>query len=229
MPGSRLAIFDVDGTLVDSVYHHAIAWQRAFRERELVVPMWRIHRSIGKGGDRLVPDLVGDEVERRDGDALRARQAELYAELIGEVEPLAGAHELLVAFKARGWRVALASSGREDEVARYIDQLDVDGLPDAVVSSADVDTTKPAPDVLALAREQAAPELPADAALVVGDATWDCEAARRAGMTPVAVLCGGFGRAELEEAGAAAVFEGLPALREALEAGRIAPAGAPAG
>jgi len=213
----RLAIFDVDGTLVDSTYHHALAWQRAFRERELVVPMWRIHRSIGKGGDRLVPDLVGEDVERRDGDALRARQHDLYAELIGEVQALDGARELLAACKERGWRVALASSGRDDEIEHYLELIGVDGLPDTVVSSADVETTKPAPDVLALARAQAAPDVEPGAVLVVGDATWDCEAARRGGMTPVAVLCGGFCRAELEAAGAVAVYETLVELREGLD------------
>jgi phosphoglycolate phosphatase-like HAD superfamily hydrolase len=109
------------------------------------------------------------------------------------------------------------SSGRADEIDRYLKLLDVDGLPDAVVSSADVETSKPAPDVLALAHEQAAPELDASAVLMVGDATWDCEAARRAGMTPVGLLSGGFSRAELEEAGAAAVFETLVELREARE------------
>jgi HAD superfamily hydrolase (TIGR01509 family) len=212
---ARLAIFDVDGTLVDSAYHHALAWQRAFRAHDVTVPMWRIHRSIGKGGDRLVPDLAGEEVERRAGDALRDRQQDLYAELIDEVQPLAGAHELLSALDDDGWLIALASSGRPDEVDHYLQLLDVAGLPDAVVSSADVDTTKPAPDVLELAHRQAAPELDAGNALVVGDATWDCEAARRAGMTPVGVLTGGFGRAELEDAGALAVFETLVELREA--------------
>jgi HAD superfamily hydrolase (TIGR01509 family) len=213
----RLAIFDVDGTLVDSAYHHALAWQRAFRARDVPVPMWQIHRAIGKGGDRVVPDLAGDDVERRAGDALRRLQKERYAELIDEVQPLDGAHELLRAFKDDGWRIALASSGRAGEIDRYLKLLDIDGLPDAVVSSADVETTKPAPDVLALAREQAAPELDASAVLMVGDATWDCEAARRAGMTPVGVLSGGFGRAELEDAGAVAVFETLRELCAARE------------
>jgi len=219
----RLAILDVDGTLVDSVYHHALAWQRAFRERELRVPMWRIHRSIGKGGDRLVPDLVGEEVERRDGERLREREHALYGELIGEVQALDGAHELLVALRDGGWGIALASSGRGDELERYLDLLDADGLPDAIVSSGDVETTKPAPDVLALAHEQAAPQLPPEAVLVIGDAVWDCVAARRAGMTPVAVRCGGFARAELEEAGAAAVYETLRELQERL--GALAGAG----
>jgi HAD superfamily hydrolase (TIGR01509 family) len=214
----RLAILDVDGTLVDSAYHHAIAWQRAFRQHDLTIPVWRIHRSIGKGGDRVVRDLAGEQAEQRAGDALRDLQHDLYAELLDEVRPLDGARELLIAFKDDGWRIALASSGRADEIDHYVELLDIDGLADAVVSSADVDTSKPAPDVLALAREQAAPELDASAALMIGDATWDCEAARRAGMTPVGVLSGGFGRAELEEAGAVAVFETLVELREARDA-----------
>lgn len=219
MPGERLAIFDVDGTLVDSTYHHAMAWHRAFRAHGFVLPMWRIHREIGKGGDRLVPDLVGDEVDRRDGDELRELQHDLYADLLPEVQPFEGARELLAACREHGWRVALASSGRADEVEHYLRLLDADGLPDAVVSSADVETTKPAPDVFALALRQAAPDVDPGAAIVVGDATWDCEAARNAGMTPIAVRCGGFGREELEAAGAAAVFETLGEVREAVAAG----------
>ena len=210
---ARLAIFDVDGTLVDSTYHHALAWQRAFRRHDLQIPMWRIHRAIGKGGDRLVPDLAGEDVERRARDALRDLQHDLFADLIGEVQPLDGAHELLVAFKDDGWRIALASSGRPDEIERYLDLLDAHDLPDAIVSSSDVDSSKPAPDVLQLALEQAAPHLNADDALMIGDATWDCEAARSAGMTPVGVLSGGFSRTELEEAGAVVVFEALPQLQ----------------
>ncbi len=212
---ARLAILDVDGTLVDSTYHHALAWQRAFRRHDLQIPMWRIHRAIGKGGDRLVPDLAGEQAERARGDALRDLQHDLYAELLPEVQPLEGAHELLAALKRGGWRIALASSGRADEIEHYLEMLDANGLPDAVVSSADVETTKPAPDVLGLAREQAAPNTDPSAALVIGDATWDCIAARRAGMTPVGVLSGGVSRAELTAAGAAAVFETLPQLQAA--------------
>jgi HAD superfamily hydrolase (TIGR01509 family) len=217
MRDARLAIFDVDGTLVDSTYHHALAWQRAFREHGVERPLWRIHREIGKGGDRLVPDLAGAQVEREHGDALRELQHDRYAELLDEIRPLPGAHELLVAAKQGGWRVALATSGRPDELDRYLTLLDAEDLPDAVVSSADVETTKPAPDVLALAHERAAPGVPPQAVLMVGDATWDCEAARRAGFTPVAVLSGGIGRDELERAGAAAVFATLDELRDALD------------
>jgi phosphoglycolate phosphatase-like HAD superfamily hydrolase len=217
MPGERLAIFDVDGTLVDSTYHHALAWQRAFAAHGIALPLWRIHREIGKGGDRLVPDLAGERVERERGEALRELQHERYAELIDEVQPLAGAHDLLLHAKREGWRIALASSGRAEELERYLELLDVAGVPDALVSSADVETTKPAPDVLGLAHRRAAPDVPARSVLMVGDATWDCEAARRAGFTPVAVLSGGIGRDELVRAGAAAVFATLDELRESLD------------
>jgi HAD superfamily hydrolase (TIGR01509 family) len=214
----RVAIFDVDGTLVDSTYHHALAWQRAFRAGGISLSMWRIHRQIGKGGDRLVPDLAGEQAEREQGDALRAAQRECFHELIGEVEPLAGARELLMMCAETGWRVAVASSGRADEVAHYLRLLDAEGLPDAVISSADVDTTKPAPDMLTLAHERAGGDADPRAALVIGDATWDCEAARRGGMTPVGVLSGGFCRQELLDAGAEAVFSTLDELRRALDA-----------
>lgn len=217
MPQERLAIFDVDGTLVDSTYHHAFAWQRAFREHGVELPLWRIHREIGKGGDRLVPDLAGEQVEREHGDALRELEHQRYAELLDEIRPLPGAHELLVAAKRDGWRVALASSGHADELEHYLALLDAEDVPDAVVSSADVETTKPAPDVLALAHERAGPDVPPQAVLMIGDATWDCEAARRAGFTPVAVLTGGIGRDELEQAGAATVFATLDELRGELD------------
>jgi HAD superfamily hydrolase (TIGR01509 family) len=212
----RLVIFDIDGTLVDSTYHHALSWQRAFRACQVAMPMWRIHRQIGKGGDRLVGDLAGEQVERDRGDEIRTVQRERFLELIDEVQPLDGAHELLVACKESGWRVALASSGRPDEVARYLRLLEVEGVPDAVLSSEDVDTTKPAPDLLAIAHERAGAEVPPGAVLVVGDSVWDCHAARAAGMVPVGVLCGGFGREELLEADAEAVYATLPELQQAI-------------
>ncbi len=218
MTRDRLAIFDVDGTLVDSTYHHALAWQRAFAQHDVELPMWRIHRQIGKGGDRLVPDLAGDDVEQARGDALRETQRIRFTELIDEVRPRAGAHDLLAGCRERGWRVALASSGRDEEVRHYLGLLDADGLPDAIVSSADVETTKPAPDVFARAHAEAGGDLDPGRVLVVGDAAWDCEAARRAQMTPVGVLTGGISRDELQEAGAVAVFATLAELDRAIDA-----------
>ena len=113
---SRAVILDIDGTLVDTNYQHAIAWYRAFRRYGIVLPVWRIHRQIGMGGDQLVGALAGDEVESTKGDDIRAAEKELYGELIGEVEPMDGARGLIAELRNRGHPVVLASSAKEDEV-----------------------------------------------------------------------------------------------------------------
>jgi HAD superfamily hydrolase (TIGR01549 family) len=210
----KAAILDVDGTLVDTNYQHAIAWYRAFRSQDVVLPVWRIHRHIGMGGDQIVAALCGDEVERELGDAVRDAEKERYQELIGEVEPLEGATELIRELKERGSSVVLASSAKEDEVDHYVDLLDARELADGWTTSADVEATKPEPDLVVAAVEKASSE---DGAVMVGDSTFDCEAAKRAGLQTVAVLTGGFSEAELVEAGAAVVFESIVELRERLE------------
>jgi beta-phosphoglucomutase-like phosphatase (HAD superfamily) len=106
------AILDVDGTLVDTNYHHAIAWYRAFRQSEVLLPIWRIHRHIGMGGDQLVEALGGEQLEKEKGDDIRAAESVLYGELMSEVEPLEGARDLIVDLKERGHAVVLASSAR---------------------------------------------------------------------------------------------------------------------
>ena len=206
------AILDVDGTLVDSNYHHAIAWYRAFRARGVILPLWRIHRHIGMGGDQLVAALAGDQVERREGDAIRKAEAETYMAMIDEVEPLDGARELIVDLKNHANKVVLASSAKEHEVEHYLDLLDARDLADDWTTSADVEATKPEPDLIHAAMNKAG----ADSALMVGDSTWDCEAAARAGVASIAVLTGGFSKRELHQAGAAAVFETLDDLRSRL-------------
>jgi beta-phosphoglucomutase-like phosphatase (HAD superfamily) len=119
----RAFLLDVDGTLVDTNYHHAVAWYRAFREHDLTLPLWRIHRHMGMGGDQLVAALAGDDVERRIGDEVRAREKERYFELIDEVAPLNGARELLEDLHERGATVVLASSAKAEEVDHYLDLL----------------------------------------------------------------------------------------------------------
>jgi len=207
------AILDIDGTLVDTNYQHAIAWFRAFRDNDLVLPVWRIHRHIGMGGDQLVEGLAGEEFEQRCGDAVRDAEKDRYMELIDEVEPLEGARELIVELGKRGHEVVLASSAKEDEVEHYIDLLDVRELADAWTTSADVESTKPKPDLVHSAMEKVS----ADHGVMVGDTPWDVEAAGRAGVPAVAVLTGGFSRQELCEAGAAQAFESVPALTAALD------------
>jgi HAD superfamily hydrolase (TIGR01509 family) len=215
------AILDVDGTLVDTNYQHAIAWYRAFRRHGVVLPVWRIHRHIGMGGDQLVEALGGAELDRERGDDVRAAEKELYMELIGEVEPLEGARELIERLKERGHAIVLASSAKAEEVDHYLDLLEARELADGWTTSADVEATKPEPDLVHAAMEKAgagggSDPPPGGGAVLVGDSTWDCEAAKRAGIETVGVLTGGFSEQELRDAGAAVVFESIPSLCEHL-------------
>lgn len=211
---ARTVVFDVDGTLMDTNYHHAIAWFRAMRSRDVTVPIWRLHRAIGMGGDRLVEHVAGGAVEAEHGDALRDRWKQEYERLIDEVVPLAGAHELLVAAKERGLRVALASSGDPDHVEHYLDILDARDVADHWTTSKDAESSKPAPDLV----ETALATVDSGAAVLIGDSVWDCRAAKNAGVPSVGVLTGGFGEAELRDAGAATVADDLNQVRESLDA-----------
>jgi HAD superfamily hydrolase (TIGR01509 family) len=206
------AILDIDGTLVDTNYHHTIAWYRAFRQHGIVLPLWKIHRHIGMGGDQLVESLTSEEVDESIGDDIRSAEKALYMALIDEVEPVSEAREFVADLKQRGHTVVLASSAKADEVEHYLDLLDARGLADAWTTSADVEHTKPQPDLVRAAMERAE----ADDAVMVGDTPWDIKAAEAAGVPTIAVITGGFSRAELEEAGAVAVFESVAELRGGL-------------
>jgi HAD superfamily hydrolase (TIGR01509 family) len=207
------AILDIDGTLVDTNYHHAVAWFRAFRRLDVTLPLYRIHRHIGMGSDQLVEALAGADFERARGDEVRALESDLYMALIDEVRPLAGARELLADLKQRGHALVLASSAKQHEVDHYLDLLDARELADGWTTSADVEATKPEPDLVAAAVEKAG----GGPAVMVGDSRWDCEAAQRAGHETIGVLTGGFSDDELREAGAACVFERLDDLRRQLD------------
>jgi HAD superfamily hydrolase (TIGR01509 family) len=207
------AILDIDGTLVDTNYHHTIAWYRAFRQHGIVLPLWKIHRHIGMGGDQLVGSLTSEEVDDSIGDDIRSAEKALYMALIDEVEPVSEAREFVADLKQRGHTVVLASSAKADEVEHYLDLLDARGLADAWTTSADVEHTKPQPDLVRAAMERA----DADDAVMVGDTPWDIRAAEAADVATIAVITGGFSRAELEEAGAAMVFESVAELRTRLD------------
>jgi HAD superfamily hydrolase (TIGR01549 family) len=217
-----VAVLDVDGTLVDTNYHHAIAWYRAFREHGLTLPVWRIHRHIGMGGDQLVAAVAGKRVEERQGDSIRAAETALYADLIGEVQPFADARRLMTMLQERGHRLVLASSAKRDEVDYYLELLEARGLADAWTTSADVDATKPEPDLVVVAVDKVG----GGDAVLVGDSTFDCEAAKRAGVPAVAILTGGFSEAELRDAGAVGVFESVGELCERLDETPLKEAGA---
>ncbi len=211
MPG--IAILDVDGTLVDTNYHHAIAWFRAFLRHDVVVPVWRVHRHIGMGGDQLVAAVAGDEVEERAGDDIREAESELYRELIGEVRTMEGSRELIQDLRARDNVVVLASSAKDWEVEHYIELLDAREIVDAWTTSADVEQTKPEPDLIKAALDKVDAE---GQAMLIGDTVWDVEAAKRAGVETLAVLTGGFSEQELRDAGARDVFTSVGELRESL-------------
>ncbi|HYY79179.1 MAG TPA: HAD family hydrolase [Actinomycetes bacterium] len=205
---ARVVILDVDGTLVDTNYHHTLAWYRAFRQHGLTVPVWRVHRHIGMGGDQLVAAVAGERVEARAGDSIRAAETALYADLIGEVQPFGDARRLLELLRERGHRLVLASSAKQDEVDYYLDLLDARRLADAWTTGADVRATKPEPDLVHAAIDK----LGGGEAVLVGDSTFDCEAAARAGVPAVAILTGGFSEQELREAGARVVFTSIAEL-----------------
>jgi HAD superfamily hydrolase (TIGR01509 family) len=207
------AILDVDGTLVDTNYQHALAWYRAFRQHGVTLALWEIHRRIGMGGDQLVSSLVGEGFEEVHGDDVRTAEKALYLALMPEVQPLPGARDLLEALHARGHTIVLASSAKPDELQHYIMLLDAHEIVDGWTDSGDVAKTKPEPDLVKAAVEKAG----GGPAVMIGDSVWDCEAAKRAGLATIGVLTGGFSEDELSDAGAVAVFRSLPALTEGLD------------
>jgi HAD superfamily hydrolase (TIGR01549 family) len=210
---ARAALLDLDGTLVDTNYHHALSWYRAFREHDIVLPVWRLHRHVGMGGDKFVAAVAGDEVEERLGDELRDRWEELFDEVIGECSALEGATELLDDLKGRGLSVVLASSSIERHLDHFLDLLDARERADDWTTSDDVEATKPEPDLVRAGLDKAG----TDDAVMLGDTPWDVEAARKAGIETVCLLTGGFSEQELRDAGAVAVFESIGDLRERLD------------
>jgi HAD superfamily hydrolase (TIGR01509 family) len=219
-------VLDVDGTLVDTNYQHAIAWHRALRKHDHVVQLWEIHRHIGMGGDQIVAALAGDDAEREEGDAIREAEGEAYGELIGEVQAMHGATELLRELREDGAKAILASSAKAEEVEHYIDLLGARDLVEGWTTAADVERTKPHPDLVHVALEKVGCDGPA---VMVGDSTWDVKAADAAGVPTLAVLTGGFSEAELREAGAVEVCESIGELRNDREMLRSLAVPLPAG
>ena len=208
-------LFDVDGTLVDSNYLHALCWWEAFTQAGYDVPTSRIHRAIGMGSDQLLDALLPRDRDRTADDAMRAAHGALYATYWARQRPLPKAADLLRACKKHGLRVVLASSADAREFAALRAALDADDAIDDATSSADVERSKPAPDLVRIALDKAG--VPPAGAVFVGDTTWDVEAAKRAGVPAVTVRTGGFSEAELRDAGAVNVFDSIEELRGALD------------
>lgn len=184
-------LFDVDGTLVDSNYQHVVAWARAFEGVGVVVPAPRLHRAVGMGGDQLVAAVAGDDVEREHGDALRDAWKDEYLALLDRVPALPGAADLLRACHERGLRVVLASSSPGDLLERHsaiIGSSVVEAVVDAVTTADDVEASKPAGDLFAVAARKVGAARP----VAVGDSPWDARSAHAAGVGVVLVRSGGF-------------------------------------
>jgi HAD superfamily hydrolase (TIGR01549 family) len=210
---AEAALLDVDGTLVDANYQHALAWYRAFRRFDIVLPVWRLHRHIGMGGDQYVAAVAGDDMEQRCGDELRDAHSDEFEHIRDECAPLEGASDLLRVLKERNLTVVLASSSSEEDLEFFVERLDAKDCIDAWTSKDDVERTKPHPDAIEAALEKAGTR----DAVMVGDSQWDIEAASNAGLETVCVLTGGWSEQELRDEGAAAVFESIPRLLEQLE------------
>jgi HAD superfamily hydrolase (TIGR01509 family) len=207
----RAVLFDIDGTLVDTNYLHALAWRRVFLGRgEPEITTACIHRLVGMGSDQLVETLCG-----RPRPELKEDRAREFDALKGEIRALPRAAALLRAVHDRGVRVVLATSAEKSDLDALLAALDADDAIDAVTSAGEVEQAKPEPDIFVTALEEAgtAPE----ATVVVGDTVWDVEAAARAGLRCVAVTSGGICRAELEAAGALVVYDDVAALLDELE------------
>ncbi|WP_406456685.1 HAD family hydrolase [Streptomyces sp. NBC_01622] len=215
MSTRRAAIFDVDGTLVDTNHLHVVTWWEAFRQGGHRVPMRDIHRAVGLGSDDLIEHLLGKDRDREDDEQLDAAHHALYATYFDRLPALDAAGDLLRALAGRGWTIVLATSASGPELAALRRAIDADGVILGAASADDVADGKPAPDPVQQARELA--DVPSERAVFVGDTVWDMKAAVRDGVVPVAVLSGGIPRADLEAAGPHAVYGDPADLLERLD------------
>jgi HAD superfamily hydrolase (TIGR01509 family) len=213
----RALIFDLDGTLVDTVYAHVFAWQRSLAEEGMPIDGWRIHRRIGMSGGlfaRAVAREVGRELSPLEVEEIQDRHGAIFRELLPERRPLPGARELLADLRERGIVHGIATSGRRPEIDSSLEALGV-GAETVVIDRGHVRRAKPEPDLF-LACQEALGVEPGDS-YVVGDAVWDLLAARRAGMLSVGLLSGGYGADELLAAGAFRVYDDAAELHASLD------------
>ncbi|HWN21221.1 MAG TPA: HAD family hydrolase [Gaiellaceae bacterium] len=214
---ARALVFDLDGTLVDTVYAHVFAWQRAFAELGLPIDGWRIHRRIGMSGGlfaRAAAREIGRPLSPTEVEMIQRRHGEIYREILPERRPLPGAVELLADLRAEGIVHGIATSGRRPEIDASLEALGV-GEETVVVERGDVERAKPEPDLFLRCAERLG--VTASDSYVIGDAVWDLLAARRAGMLSVGLLSGGYGEDELTRAGAFRVYRDAAELRQTLD------------
>jgi HAD superfamily hydrolase (TIGR01509 family) len=203
-------LLDIDGTLVDTNYLHAVTWAEAFRTCGYQVATSRLHHLIGQGSDRLVAEVLG-----KDDQSVADAHDDFYAPHLHHLRAFDGAQELIRSIKARGVSVVLATSASERDARHLLAAIDADDAIDHVTTSSDADASKPAPDIVEAALDVAG--LEASECVFVGDTVWDVEAASRAGMPCVCVLTGGIDERELREAGAIEIYENVAELARSLE------------
>ncbi|MGW3354521.1 HAD family hydrolase [Streptomyces bungoensis] len=200
----RAAVFDVDGTLVDTNHLHVVTWWEAFRQAGHDVPMHAVHRAVGLGSDDLIAHLLGEDRDRDQDAALSDAHKALYGQYFDRLPALPGAAELLRRLHGDGWTVVLATSASGAELGALRRAIGADDAIAATASAGDVERGKPAPEPVEHALQLAG--VPASRAVFVGDTVWDMRAGSKAGVRCLGVLCGGIPRADLEEAGAQAVY-----------------------
>jgi HAD superfamily hydrolase (TIGR01509 family) len=201
----RAAVFDVDGTLVDTNHLHVVTWWEAFRQAGHRVPMHAVHRAVGLTSADLIGHLLGEDRDTGEDARISAAHTTLYAQYFDRLPAFADAGRLLRRLHREGWTVVLATSASGPELRALRRALDADDAVDATASSDDVRQGKPAPEPVERALELAG--VPAERAVFVGDTVWDMRAGTRAGVRCVGLLCGGIPRADLTEAGADAVYD----------------------
>jgi HAD superfamily hydrolase (TIGR01549 family) len=210
-------IFDLDGTLVDTVYAHVFAWQRALAEAELPIDGWRIHRRIGMSGGlftRAVARELGRPLTTAEVEAIQTRHGRLFRELLPERRPLPDAAELLAELRALGVPHGIATSGRRPEINASLEALGI-GDETVVIERGNVERAKPEPDLFLACADRLG--VPPEECYVVGDAVWDLLAARRARMLSIGLLSGGYGEDELISAGAFRVYRDTKELHASLD------------
>ncbi|MEV8506090.1 HAD family hydrolase [Actinoplanes sp. NPDC051475] len=219
MTAKRGVLFDVDGTLVDTTYLHAVAWWEALRQHDEDVPMAEIHRAIGMGSDKILDHLLGADRDKSDDEQMAAAHDVLYGAWWERLRPLPGAADLLRACAERGLAVVLASSAKGTELGKLRRVIGADDVITAATSSADAEESKPAPDILEAALDQS--DVDAKHCVFVGDAVWDVKAAGKLGIPCIGLTCGGTSADELMAAGAVETYENPAALLAALDRSAI--------
>jgi len=226
---TRAVIFDIDGTLIDSVDGHARAWQEVLARYGYDIPFEEVRHQIGKGGDELMPVFLTKEVIEKQGEAIQKERGEIFkSKHLPQVRPFPAARELFQKLKAEGLQVVLGTSAKGEELKTYAKIAGIEDLMDDATSSDEAERSKPHPDIFQAALKKL-DGISADEVVVVGDTPYDAQAAGKAGLRTVGVLCGGFPEDELRAAGCIAIYRDPADLLKNFDTSPLAPGGGDSG